>query len=505
MMIDTNIYLDKVYACFTGKNIGGTVGAPFEGLREAIVIDGYDPSISFPMPNDDLDLQLLWLIALEEKGVRLDSALLEEYWQRYLTPHWSEYGISKINMRTGVQAPMSGTVNNGQYKHSNGAWIRSEIWACLCPGLPEWAAALAVEDAILDHGNGEGVWGEVFCAAMQSLAFVEQDAQRLVERAMAFVPQDTGLYTAVGDALDCYRQKRTLAQARDLILSKHRGAYWKRCSEDDRKKGFDEAPIGYDCPLNVAIVVLGLLYGEGDFDKVVRSTVYFGEDTDCTVGTAAATFGLMHGTAGIDPKWSGPIGDKITVGTLNLGELGVYGDVLPQTVTELTQRVYRQHRKYAMTYDLPCAADGIDPQAIPAENLVPSPRFIPRIRQRISCQQFRFDFYTAFVDYVTNDCHIEKDVPRTVKITVRSDYKTADVINFRWLLPEGITVSPVKEGRFYLAPGGFRDGSDAKELTFTFLSDREQLTARYVLELTIDGRTTTMYVPVLLLAGHGVH
>jgi len=503
MIMNANVYKDRVYACFTGKNIGGTVGFPFEFVRQANVIDGYDESLSFPMPNDDLDLQLLWLIALEEKGCRLDAALLEEYWQRYLTPHWSEYGVSKINMRTGVQAPMSGTVNNGQYKHSNGAWIRSEIWACLCPGMPQWAASMAVEDAILDHGNGEGVWGEVFCAAMQSIAFLQTDAVKLVEQALAFVPRDTGLYRAICDALDCYRSGLSLAEARDRMLTLHRGQYGRSCSPEDLAKGFDSGPIGYDCPLNVAIVALGLLYGEGNFDKMIRSTIYFGEDTDCTVGTAAATFGLMHGTAAIDPKWSAPIGDKITVGTLNLGELGIYGDILPQTVPELTERIYRQHRIFAIQNGRDSAAEGIDTEAIRPQDLAPDSRFLDQIRRRISCQQFRFDFYTVLVDYVSEDCHIDQGVPRTVKITVRSEYKTADVLNFRWLLPEGITVSPVKEGRFFLQLGGFRDGSDAKELTFTFLSERPQMTARCVLELTIDGRTTTMYVPVLFLGGHG--
>lgn len=503
MVINTELYKDKLLACFTGKNIGGTVGFPFEFIRQTNVIDGYDKSLSFPMPNDDLDLQLLWLIALEEKGCNLSSSILEEYWQRYLTPHWAEYGVSKVNMRTGVQAPMSGTVNNSQYKHSNGAWIRSEIWACLCPGAPEWAANLAVEDAILDHGNGEGVWGEVFCAAMQSIAFIQPDTELLVEQAMAFIPQESGLYAAVADALDCYRQGLSLEEARDRMLSLHRGQYGKGCSVEDLAKGFDNGPIGYDCPLNVAIVVLGLLYGEGNFDKMIKSTIFFGEDTDCTVGTAAATFGLMHGTAAIDPKWSEPIGDKITVGTLNLGELGTYGDVLPQTVPELIERIYRQHRIFSIQNGRDSAAEGIDVANVLTNNLMPSQYFIDRIRQRISCQQFRFDFYTVLVDYISEDCHIEKGVPRPVNITVRSEYKTADVLSFRWLLPDGITVSPVKEGRFFLQHGYVRDGGHSKTMTFSFLSETEQLTARCVLELTIDGRTTAMYVPVFFLAGHG--
>ena len=73
----------------------------------------------------------------------------------YVTPHWAKYGTAKINMRSGLLPPLSGTYSN-DYKDSCGAFIRSEIWACIAPGFPQLAARYAYEDAILDHGNGEG-------------------------------------------------------------------------------------------------------------------------------------------------------------------------------------------------------------------------------------------------------------------------------------------------------------------------------------------------------------
>ena len=90
-------------------------------------------------------------------------------------PHWAEYGIAKVNMKSGILPPLSGTVHNDMFKNSNGAWIRSEIWACLTPGKPDYSASSAILDAIIDHGNGEGTWAEIFCAAMQSCAFIESD------------------------------------------------------------------------------------------------------------------------------------------------------------------------------------------------------------------------------------------------------------------------------------------------------------------------------------------
>ena len=46
------------------------------------------------------------------------------------------------------------------------------------------------------------------------------------------------------------------------------------------------ADIGmFEAPANIGFVVLGLLYGEGDFKKSLIYAVNCGDDTDCTAGT----------------------------------------------------------------------------------------------------------------------------------------------------------------------------------------------------------------------------
>lgn len=503
MKITASSFQDKLLACYTGKNIGGTLGYPMEFYRQKNIVTGYDPSLDLPMPNDDLDLQLLWLIALEEKGCYPTAERLAEYWQRYLTPHWAEYGISKVNMRSGLLPPMSGMANNEMYKNSNGAWIRSEIWACLAPAAPEAAARLALLDAVLDHGNGEGTWAEIFCAALESMAFIEQDISRLIERALAFIPSDCGVYRAVADACDCYEKRLSLDEARDLLLTRHRGRFGQHLSKEDEEKGFGDGPIGYDAPLNVAIVIAGLLYGEGDFDKTLTSTIFFGEDTDCTVGTAAAVFGLMHGTAAISEKWWAPVGNRITVGTLNLGELGSYGDVLPKTVEDLVDRIYRQHRIHAAAFDLPSAADGFDSESVPAECLAPSAGFLEDMRLGMSTQYYRSDFYSVRVDYLDQNSTINRGVARKIRIRFENEYKTADIFTYRWILPEDVTVSPQKEGHFFAMFKNFPSGDGKKELEFEFLSQSSDPVQRYLLEISVEGRSSTLYVPVLFLLGCG--
>ena len=176
-------YRDKVLGCFNGKNIGGTLGAPFECLRGVFDVDFYTQELKGePFPNDDLDLQLVWLNAVEQHGRRIDGTTLGEYWINYITPHWGEYGAGKNNLRAGIVPPLSGAINN-IYKDSCGCFILSELWACLAPGHPEIAVEYAFEDGCVNHAD-EGLYDEIFCAALQSAAFAEKDVQKLLDIAL---------------------------------------------------------------------------------------------------------------------------------------------------------------------------------------------------------------------------------------------------------------------------------------------------------------------------------
>ncbi len=139
---------DHIYACWLGKNIGGTMGTPYEGRQQLNDIQGFVTAKGEVLPNDDLDLQLVWLRAIDDIGIEaIDSKVLAEYWISFIGPSWNEYGLGKGNLRAGVVPPMSGELYNEEWKNSNGAWIRTEIWACLHPGFPDKAVRYAFEDA----------------------------------------------------------------------------------------------------------------------------------------------------------------------------------------------------------------------------------------------------------------------------------------------------------------------------------------------------------------------
>lgn len=321
VQIQYSEYLDKVRGCWAGKNIGGTLGAPMEGNMAMNDVTFYTQELNgVPAPNDDLDLQLIWLAAVEIHGLdAITPRLLGEYWDHSVIAPCSEYAVCKMNINNGVMPPLSGAINNERYKYGNGAWIRSEIWACLCPGAPDEAIKYAYIDSCADHCE-EGIWAEMFTAALQSAAFVENDIRKLIEIALSKIPADSKLAAAVKLVIDSYDGGKPWNETRELLVH-------------------DFEPI-YRAAVNIGFMIIGLLYGEGDFDKSICRAVNCGDDTDCTAATVGALFGIIKGRKGIPQRWLDPIGETISTICINHFGYGfLYG--LPKTLEALSQRTAR--------------------------------------------------------------------------------------------------------------------------------------------------------------------
>lgn len=310
--MDIREYWDKVKGCWLGKNAGGTLGMPFEGKREPNDVSYYTQSPGQPAPNDDLDLQLVWLKALEEKGFGITSETLSEYWTKYVVVDWNEYGVARDNLKAGLLPPISGKFRNG-WQHSNGAWIRSEIWASVFPGQPNLAASYALMDGSVDHGDGEGTYAELFTAALESMAYFEGDVQKLISAALGYLPEGTETEKAIRTALSSYEKGLGWKEAREAVIRATQRTGW------------------FQAPRNLGYVTIGLLYGMGDFGSSISTAVNCGDDTDCTGATVGSIMGIIKGESGIPEKWKSYIGESIK--TVAIGNF-----TPPKDLNELTKR-----------------------------------------------------------------------------------------------------------------------------------------------------------------------
>jgi hypothetical protein len=201
-----------------------------------------------------------------------------------------------------------------------GSPIRSEIWACTAPADPQLAAAHAWKDSALDHAGGEGMWGEMFWAAVESAAFVIEDPETLIRIGLEMIPLPCAISRVVREALRCWQSGLRWAEARERIAD----------------------VFGHRQPCNAVpnhgFIILGWLYGE-DFGEKLCTAVNCGYDTDCTGATLGSVLGIIGGTAAVPARWRDPVGESIVLHPFT-GDCGAPADV--RGLTERTVAVGRQ-------------------------------------------------------------------------------------------------------------------------------------------------------------------
>lgn len=496
-------YKNKVQGCWMGKNIGGTLGAPFEAKRGAFDIDFYTEDLSKgAIPNDDLDLQLAFLTAAERYGKAVDSKILAEYWITVITPNWAEYGVSKTNMRLGLQPPLSGAYNN-PYKNSNGAWIRSELWACLMPGHPELAVRYAYQDAMVDHAN-EGVYAEVFTAALESTAFVESDTFKLIDIALSYIPKDCGIAKAVQVVIDCKKEGLDWKAARKKLLTEIPDSFAQKFGAPN-PENLPDAEWGYDAPANIGIVILGWLYGEGDFGKSICIAAGCGKDGDCTTATLGAMLGIILGADKIPQKWIDPIGEEIKTCSLNITSSAVN---IPKTITELTNRVCKLMPSFIMS-DFDMFREGGEISLNTDEILYDRPlrHFVTKpFNFKDECLK-NFNAFTGenpilrFEVTAPNGVNVKENEKCELEFHAESTqgFITSPLhLNLRFILPEGWSVDIGNNSNLFLSQYHCGLGHAYGKAKITVGPIKDAVTT-IVLEVSPHDRPGKIYIPIELI------
>lgn len=340
------ILIDKLYAGWISKCIGVRLGAPVEGwtyaaIKEAYgIIDGYIMDYKNFAADDDTNVPIFLIRAMENCNTVYDLTcreVAEELLNASPFEHgffwWGGYGISSehtayLNLMNGIEAPRSGSwqQNGSVVAEQIGGQIFIDVWGLICPGRPDDAAYLAKEAASVTH-DGNAVYGGVFIACCISIAYEENDIRRIIEKALAYIPHDC-TYAKVVRAVMEYHNR----QPHD----------WEACYQYILENyGYDKYPGNRHIIPNAAVMILALLYGDGDYDATLNIGVMCGWDTDCNVGNIATIMGVRGGTAAINyEKWRAPIRDLMicsgTMGSLNIQDNAQITDSLLRQMEKVT-------------------------------------------------------------------------------------------------------------------------------------------------------------------------
>lgn len=325
---DEEIY-DKIYGGWLGRCAGCLLGKPVEGLsREQIekwleTADAYPLKEYFPplaglgedapewlkrrsawLPvlsghitrmarDDDTDYTILGLHILDHYGADFTTKNVGESWLSLL-PYWRVYTAERVayrNLVNGLEPPETATYMN-PYREWIGAQIRADMWGYVTPGMPSLGAELAFRDARLSHVKN-GIYGEMFVSAMLSAAFTTSDIEKIVEAGLSVIPEKSRLAEAVRDVVAWSKQSRDWRDTWNEILQKYGHYHFVHTIN------------------NAAIVLMGLLHGEGDFEESIAISVMGGFDTDCNGATAGSILGIVLGAEALPKKWTEPLNDCI--------------------------------------------------------------------------------------------------------------------------------------------------------------------------------------------------
>lgn len=317
---------EKIYGAWLGRCVGCMLGKPVEGwtrekireyleLADVYPLTNYVPEV-VPHPagyemkedaygnavlgkitcaarDDDLDYTVMNLHVLERWGQSFTTDDITETWLTHM-PFKMTYTAERAAYRNLVNdlKPHESAIHRNPYREWIGAQIRADVWGYVTPGRPELAAALGYRDATLSHVKN-GIYGEMFVAAMISAAFATNDVDEIVLAGLSEIPEGSRLAEAVRDVLKWKRQCPTWEEAWNKVMSKYGSYSWIHTIN------------------NAALVLLGLVYGEQDFEKGIAISVMSGLDTDCNGATCGSILGTILASNKLPSKWTDPLNDQL--------------------------------------------------------------------------------------------------------------------------------------------------------------------------------------------------
>ncbi|MBB3125414.1 ADP-ribosylglycohydrolase [Paenibacillus rhizosphaerae] len=309
------------------KEVGLTVGnLSTKSLRE---------NICFMESDDDIRYTVLGLMMLEEKGLEWDSWDVGMLWHRILSYHqvctaetqaylnFAQVTSHAKNLLEKERSPEWEMQKDwvrtylNPYREWIGAQIRADGLAYGAAGKPELAAELAWRDASFSHVKN-GIYGEMFIAAMIAAAFTESDPERIVEIGLSEIPANSRLAKDVKEAIAIARSAQDQVELVDRV--------WETFKHYN--------PVHTNN--NAALVSASLIFGQGDFERAVTTSVLGGWDTDCNGATVGSIMGAMVGAEGIPASWSEPLND-----TLYAEVIGFH----PISISECSSRSYEVFKK----------------------------------------------------------------------------------------------------------------------------------------------------------------
>jgi len=346
-MLSTTEIFERIYSGFIGKAIGVRLGAPveptiwsYERIRDTYgEVTEYLRDFKNFAADDDTNGPVYFIRALRDYGLGATAEEVGKTWLNYAAEEhgmywWGGFGNSTEhtayqNLRAGIPAPQSGSIaqNGTTVAEQIGGQIFIDSWGWVHPADPKAAAEASARAASVAH-DGEGLNGARFCAAAIAQAFVAKSIEEVIETGLATIPADS-IYAKVSRAV--------------LRFHDSNPNEWRACRDMlTAEWGYDRYPGVCHIIPNAGVLVMALIYGQGDLSRTVEIATMAGWDTDCNAGNAGAIVGTLQQLQPSWDKYRKPINDFVVAsgvtGTINVVDIPSFARELTVLALRLQER-----------------------------------------------------------------------------------------------------------------------------------------------------------------------
>lgn len=270
---------------------------------------GSFPDAIFCAPvDDDTNYTVLAMYLIERFGRDFTPKNMADFWleMQPKNAYCTAERVAFLNFARGICPPASASYKNA-YREWIGAQIRGDYFGYINPGDPEAAAEMAFRDASISHVKN-GIYGEMYIAAMLAAAAAADDIETVVRAGLSQIPAKSRLYERVAAILSGFRNGVPQEEVFADIASRwdeHNGHDWCHTIS------------------NAEIVTAALLYCGEDYGHAVCRAVQCGFDTDCNAATVGSVLGMLHGDSFIGEEWTAPIGGKLATSLFGVGTVDI--------------------------------------------------------------------------------------------------------------------------------------------------------------------------------------
>lgn len=268
----------------------------------------YIDKLNYMPTDDDTNYIVIAQSIIEKYGKDFTPFDVSRAWLELQTKdcYCTAERVAYCNFINGYEPPYSAIYKN-PYREWIGAQIRGDYFGYINPGNPELAADMAWRDASISHIKN-GIYGEMFISAMIAVAAETNNIEEIILSGLAEIPATSRLYEAINEVLSDFKNGTTQKQAFDKIH--------KRFNEHNEHDWCHTIS-------NAMIVVVSLLYGNGDYGKSICMAVETGFDTDCNGATVGSILGMANGIEGIPKYWTEPINNTLETPIMRLGKVKI--------------------------------------------------------------------------------------------------------------------------------------------------------------------------------------